>query len=237
MKIGTITLIQIALLLLSITFFTVHEIFFKHDFLLHLAAIPLEVFVAIFVVGAYLEREKNKQYDYVSRKYRELLFRVELNDLLYHCLNISKNPKIVFDKLLLLDETVLQEIIDVIRSDRFRIEINKKNFESFVRSFMEAETCLRRLAENPMLMQHPQLYATIVNLLHASHEIKLLCKKYENKSVLRHIKNNSVFRKMIESSVKNFLEFFFKYLLTEKGVSREIKLKILREVLELKDYY
>src|SRR3990167_11455931 len=95
---------ELLLLLISALILSIYQFYFHHEFLLHLAAIPLEVFAGVFLVGTYIYNEQKKKSELVSRKFRELLFRVELSEFLYHCLNITECPKIELKKLSELKE-------------------------------------------------------------------------------------------------------------------------------------
>ena len=128
-------------------------------------------------------------------------------------------------------------MLNAVRSESFRISVEGAEFSDFVKSLLESENSLKRIVENGLLMNHPGLFDTVLGLLHATHELKLLSRKHSGADISEYIRKHPASGKMVTKSVGSFLEFFFKYLLSKRGVSQELKRKILQELAEFEEYY
>jgi len=98
MKVGENILIYILLLAASAFFLVIQQL--THiEFMFHLAAIPLEILVAVFIVEMFLENREKKQKRKQLMYIKSCLFRSEMRNLFIANFNTLKSPSLTMSEI------------------------------------------------------------------------------------------------------------------------------------------
>lgn len=228
--------LHFSLLGLTVVFLLVHSFYFHWDFLLHLAAISLEVLVGVLIVGQILRRQKDEERERRILKTRELLVRTDLADVIFHSIRILKKPCLGLEDLENASQEKIREHLLEISQGKLeciQVQSGEKAMEHFVDSFIEAESALQRELTNAENFKSKS-FDQLVGLLHTIHTVKLARQRYTKAKFKEYYGSNTAHFDALRHGIQTVLEIFLEYLAETKRFSPN-RTRILRELKEIEE--
>ncbi len=186
---------SIILILISILILIIHHIT-QAEFLLHLAAIPIEVLVAVIIVEQFLEhresQEKRRQMMYI----KSYMFRSEMRNLFIADFAALKSPPVTFEKI---RRASLQELKEFRKSAKIVEYKSPEAMESVIQEYVRAFHVWHSFLERAMNYGFENVFQDMIFIIHFIHTVKNFKEKNPNKLFIDEAAGNGV---LFESSVK-----------------------------------
>jgi hypothetical protein len=198
---------SIILITLSIIILIIHHVT-RLEFLLHLAAIPLEVLLAVFIVEQFLEhrenREKRRQLMYI----KSYMFRSEMRDLFVADFAALQSPPVTFEKI---RNASLQEMKDF----RKRAEIveykSLEAMEPLIQEYVRASHVWYSFLERAMTYGFENVFQDMIFIIHFIHTVKSFKEKNPEKPFIHEAaKSEALIRsvmKVLGDGIRSFLDY------------------------------
>ena len=155
-------LVGIILLSASVFFLVLEEV--THiEFFLHLAAIPLEVLLAVFIIEKILERQTTRAKRRQLMFIKSLLFRSEMRNLFLANFEALKSPALTMTKV---HQASLQELR---RMRREAEHIDYKSFQAMepvILEYVKARGVWLNFLERAITYDFEEIFNDMVNILH-----------------------------------------------------------------------
>jgi hypothetical protein len=160
-------------LVVAPTVFLVAEHYTHIEFLLHLAAIPLEVLVAVFIVEMYLESRQKKERRRQLMHIKSCLFRLEMRNLFVANFLALKSPPLTI-------ASIKNAPIDELRKMRQEAEsIEYKSLEAMepiITEYVAAQSVWRNFMNIALDYGFDDVFQDMVYILHFISDVKA-CKE------------------------------------------------------------
>lgn len=178
------------------------------EFLLHLAAIPIEVLVAVFIVEQFLEhrekREKRRQLMYI----KSYLFRSEMRDLFVADFAALKSPPVTFEKI---RSASIQEIKDF----RKRAEVveykSLEVMEPVIQEYVRASHVWYSFLERAMTYGFENVFQDMIYIIHFIHTVKHFMERNPDKLFIYEAASNEALvksaMKVLGDGIRAFLDY------------------------------
>lgn len=197
---------------------------FTHiEFFLHLAAIPLEVLLAVFIVERLLERResKNKRKDLMFIK--SYLFRSELKSLFISNFEALKFPAVDFTAI---KNASIEELFQI-RKDAESIEyLSDEAVEKVINEYAEKEDVWRQFIDWAIKFNFEEILEDMIYILHFIQDVKLYKEHNPDKSFISAAKNSQVLikkvNKVLHDGIQKFLDYAIELKKTQTGIFQEI---------------
>ena len=148
------------------------------EFMFHLAAIPLEVLVVVFIVERFLEnrekKEKRKQLMYI----KSCLFRSEMRDLFVANFNTLKSPSLTMAEI---KNSTLDELKRM-REDANTVEYKSlEEMEPIIMEYVNAQSVWQNFMDLAISYNFEEIFQDMVYILHFVHDVKAFKAKNPDK--------------------------------------------------------
>jgi len=199
---------------------------FTHiEFFLHLAAIPLEVLLAVFIVERMLAhreiKEKRKELMFI----KSYLFRSELRSLFISNFTALKYPAIDFTTL---KNASLEELIDIRKMAESIEYQSDEAVELVIMEYVEKKNIWQQFMERAINFNFEEIVEDMIYILHFIQDVKLFKERHPDKLFITAARNNTYLMKKMETVLHDGIQKFLDYAI-------ELKLKqpdIFQELLE-----
>ena len=140
------------------------------EFLLHLAAIPLDILIAVFIVERYLEsheqKEKRRQLMYI----KSFMFRSEMRNLFITNVHALKNPSLTMTR-------IKAASVDELRAMRTAAEeVEYKSLDAMepvIMEYVKAESVWHSFMERAIAYNFEGIFFDMIFILHFIYDVKL----------------------------------------------------------------
>ena len=155
-------LISIALLAASAIFLTIYYLT-KVEFLLHVAAIPLEILVAVFALDIFLAHREKKERRRQLLHIKSCMFRLEMRSLFIANFQALKSPPITISKIKVASLVELKQM----REEANRVEYKSlEAMEPVIHEYVKAQTVWRNFMNIALDYGFDDVFQDMVYLLH-----------------------------------------------------------------------
>jgi hypothetical protein len=160
--------IYIALVVAPIIFLIVEH--YTHiEFLLHLAAIPLEVLVAVFIVEMYLESRQKKERRRQLMHIKSCMFRLEMRNLFVANFLALKSPPITIGRI----KAAMLDELKKMREDANAIEYKSlEAMEPVIMEYVEAQPIWRNFMNIALDYGFDDIFQDMVYILRFIGDVK-----------------------------------------------------------------
>ncbi len=156
-------------LVITPTIFLIVEHYTHIEFLLHLAAIPLEVLVAVFIVEMYLESRQKKERRRQLMHIKSCMFRLEMRNLFVANFMALKSPPLT---IALIKAATLDELKKM-REDANSIEYQSlEAMEPVIMEYVEAQSVWRNFMNIALDYGFDDIFHDMVYILHFISDVK-----------------------------------------------------------------
>jgi len=182
--------------------------YLHYEFFLHLAAIPLDILIAVFIVEKYLEhheqKEKRRQLMYI----KSFMFRSDMRNLFITNFHALKNPSLTMTR-------IKAASLDELRAMRTAAEeIEYKSLETMepvILEYVKAESVWHSFMERAITNNFEGIFFDMIFILHFIYDVKLFKENNPDKLfILEAEKRDPLMvkaRKVLHDGIKAFLDY------------------------------
>ena len=178
------------------------------EFLLHLAAIPLDILIAVFIVERYLEsheqKEKRRQLMYI----KSFMFRSEMRNLFITNVHALKNPPLTMTR-------IKAASVDELRAMRTAAEeVEYKSLEAMepvIMEYVKAESVWHSFMERAIAYNFEGIFFDMIFILHFIYDVKLFKENNPDKLFILEAEKRDLLMvkacKVLHDGIKAFLDY------------------------------
>jgi hypothetical protein len=178
------------------------------EFLLHLAAIPLDILIAVLIVERYLEnheqKEKRRQLMYI----KSFMFRSEMRNLFITNVHALKTPALTMTR-------IKAASVDELRAMRTAAEeIEYKSLEAMepvIMEYVKAESVWHSFMERAIAYNFDGIFFDMIFILHFIYDVKLFKENNPEKLFILEAEKRDVLMvkacKVLHDGIKAFLDY------------------------------
>jgi hypothetical protein len=183
------------------------------EFALHLAAIPLEILVGVFVIGKYLERRERAEKLKRSKRRKSYLFRSKMRNLFLTNLNAIKSPSITVSKI---KESSLEELKQM-RSDADHIEYaSPEAMEAVIMEYVSAYHLFQEFMEKAFTQDIESNFENMLYILHFIEDVKLFKQTCPDRLFIYEAQNQRSLMKKVKKIMGDGVLKFLDYVIELK---------------------
>jgi hypothetical protein len=178
------------------------------EFFLHLAAIPLEILVAVFIVELFLEKKENKEKRRQLMYIKSYLFRTEMRDLFIANFEALKSPALTMTKI---KNGSLDELKGM-REDANSIEYKSvEAMEPVIMEYVRAERVWHNFLERAITYNFEEIFLNMIYIIHFVCDVKAF--KLNNPQrlfIYEAVKNDALMakvKKVLWDGIQLFLDY------------------------------
>ena len=140
------------------------------EFMLHLAAIPLEVLVVVFIVEKFLENRENKEKRKQLMYIKSCLFRSQMRELFIANFNTLEFPSLTMSTI---KNSTLDELKKM-REDANTIEYKSlEMMEPIIMEYVNAQSVWQNFVDLAISYNFEEIFEDMIYILHFIHDVKL----------------------------------------------------------------
>jgi hypothetical protein len=178
------------------------------EFMLHLAAIPLEVLVGLFIVEKFLERRENREKRRQLMFIKSYLFRSEMMNLFIANFDALKFPAITMSKI---KNATLEELKQM-RKEANTIEYSSSEMiEPVIMEYVKAEHIWRNFKERAIAYNFEEIFHDMIYILHFIYDVKLFKENNPGKLFISEAENRAwtmeKVKKVLGGGIQKFLDY------------------------------
>ncbi len=204
------------------------------EFMFHLAAIPLEVLVAVFIVEKFLERREKREKRRQLMFIKSYMFRSEMRNLFIANFEALKFPSLTMTKI---KEASLEELHKV-REEANRLEYESPEaMEPVIMEYVKAEQVWHSFKERALTYNFEDIFQDMIYILHFIYDVKSFKERNPDKLFIHEaLKREWLMkkvRKVLGDGIQKFLDYaielkekqplMFNDLISDYELSSEIR--------------
>jgi len=178
------------------------------EFLWHIAAIPLEILVAVFIVEKFLEnreiKEKRRQLMYI----KSYMFRSEMRSLFIADFAALKTPPIT---MRMIRNATLEELRDMRRRAEKIEYASLEAMEPVIDEYVKAERVWHEFKERAITYDFENVFLDMIAILHFIYDVKLYKERIPRQLFIREAaKRDDLMKKtskILTDGIKLFLDY------------------------------
>jgi hypothetical protein len=230
------TLAYIVLIAVSPLFLLIEHL--THiEFMLHLAAIPLEVLVCVFIVEKFLEKrakgEKLRQLMFI----KSYLFRSEMLNLFLANFEALKFPAVTMSKI---KNAPLEELWQM-RKDADTIEYKSlEAMEPVILEYVKAEQVWHNFKERAITFNFEEIFQDMIFILHFIYDVKLFKSNNPDKLFIYEAEKRVLMMKKVKIVLGGGIQKFLDYVIELKEKQPDMFCDLISDYelsLQIRDIY
>ncbi len=180
----------------------------RFEFLLHLAAIPLDILIAVFIVEKYIEHHEQKEKRRQLMFIKSFMFRSDMRNLFITNVHALKNPPLTMTR-------IRAASLDELRAMRGAAEeIEYKSLEVMepvILEYVKAENVWHSFMERAITYNFEGIFFDMIFILHFIYDVKLFKENNPDKLfILEAEKRDPLMvkaRKVLHDGIRAFLDY------------------------------
>ncbi len=196
------------LLLLSSALFLFVEHLTHIEFFLHLAAIPMEVLVAVFIVEKFLARKEQQERRRQLMLIKSYMFRSDMRSLFIANFRSLKSPSITFPK-------IRSATLDELRHWRRQAETieyqSLQAMESVIMEYVKAQPVWVSFMERAINYNFEEIFHDMIYILHFINDVQTFKTAHPGALFIEEAKKNEEMmvkvRKVLWDGIQRFLDY------------------------------
>ena len=178
------------------------------EFLFHVAAIPLEILFAVFIVERFLElretKEKRRQLMFIKSH----LFRSDMRPLFLADFAALKSPALTMDKI---RTASIEELRDM-RCQAETVEFKSlEAMEPVIMEYVKAEPVWHGFKERALTYNFESIFQDMIGILHFTSDVKLFKERYPHRLFVHEAAKRPALlaraRKIMTSGIHSFIDY------------------------------
>jgi hypothetical protein len=188
--------------------FLIVEHFTHIAFFLHLAAIPLEVLVAVFIVEKMLERREARERRRQLLFIKSYLFRTDMRGLFIANFRGLRNPAITMSQI---KEASLEDLRKM-RRDAGTIEYRSpEDMEEIIREYVKAQPVWTNFMERAITYNFENIFLDMIYILHFLSDVKAFKEHSPDRLFIHEAEKNerlmTKVNKVLNDGIQKFLDY------------------------------
>ena len=212
MKAKNNILIYVALVIASAIFLIIEHL--THiEFLLHVAAIPLEILIAVFIVNMYLENRQKKERRRQLMHIKSCMFRLEMRNLLIADFLALKSPPLTISKI---KGATLPELKKM-REDASKIEYKSlEMMEPVILEYVNAQSVWRNFMNIALEFGFEDIFQDMVYILHFISDVKTFQENNPDKMFIHAAAKNELLMQKVMNILGDGIRKYLDYAIELK---------------------
>lgn len=182
--------------------------YIHYEFLYHLAAIPLDILIAVFIVEKYLEhheqREKRRQLMYI----KSFMFRSDMRNLFITNFHALKTPSLTMTRI----KAASLDELRAMRTAAEKIEYKSlKAMEPVILEYVRAESVWHNFMERAITYNFEGIFFDMIFILHFIYDVKLFKENNPDKLFILEAEKRDPLMvkacKVLHDGIKVFLDY------------------------------
>jgi hypothetical protein len=183
------------------------------EFALHLAAIPLEILLGVFVIGKLLERRDRAEKLRRSKLRKSYLFRSKMRNLFCTNLNALRSPVITMSKI---KDSSLAELQQM-RSAAEHLEYaSPEAMEAVIMEYVSAYHLFQEFMEKAFTQDIESNFENMLYILHFIEDVKLFKQTHPDKLFIYEAQNQRLLMKKVKKIMGDGILKFLDYVIELK---------------------
>ncbi len=200
------------LLLFSGIFFFL-DYAFHHHFFLHLAAIPLEILLAVVIVEYFLSHKEKTNKKYQLFLIKSYLFRSEMKRLFISNLTSLQSPEITINKIRGMTLKELKDLRSNLGDLTYKSHLH---LEKVVEEYIKAKNVFRFFLEWAIENNVEYIFKDMIYILHYIQDVILFKEHHPEKLFFQEEEDNPGLIEKTSRIVRNGIEHFLDYVIELK---------------------
>jgi len=189
-------------------FFLIVEHFTHIEFFLHVAAIPLEVLVAVFIVEKMLERREKKERRRQLMFIKSHMFRTDMRGLFIAICRWIKNPSITMRQI---RDASLEELRKMRREAEAVEYRSPEAMEEIIREYVKAQPVWTSFMERAITYNFENIFLDMIYILHFINDVKAFKERMPDGLFIYEAETNerlmAKVRKVLNDGIQKFLDY------------------------------
>ena len=178
------------------------------EFFLHLAAIPLEILVAVFIVELFLEKKERKEKRRQLMYIKSYLFRTEMRDLFIANYAALKAPALTMTNI---KNSSLEEL-KKLREEANTIEYKSlEAMEPVIMEYVRAEGVWHNFLERAITYNFEEIFLNMISIIHFVCDVKAFKQNNPDRLFIHEaVKNDALMakvKKVLWDGIRLFLDY------------------------------
>ena len=183
------------------------------EFMLHVAAIPLEVLVAVFIVEMYLENRQKKERRRQLMHIKSCMFRLEMRNLLIADFLALKSPPLTISKI---KGATLPELKKM-REDANKIEYQTlEMMEPVILEYVNAQSVWRNFMNIALEYGFEDIFQDMVYILHFISDVKTFQENNPDKMFIHEAAKNELLMQKVMHTMGDGIRKYLDYAIELK---------------------
>jgi hypothetical protein len=188
--------------------FLIVEHFTHIEFFLHVAAIPLEVLVAVFIVEKMLERRETKERRRQLMFIKSHMFRTDMRGLFIANFRGLKSPAITMSQIKAASLEELREMRRQAESIEYR---SAEAMEEITKEYVKAQPVWTSFMERAITYNFENIFLDMIYILHFINDVKAFKERFPEQLFIHEAERNerlmSKVRKVLNDGIQKFLDY------------------------------
>lgn len=198
-----ILLIAASVIILLLEHFVIH-----YEFLLHLAAIPLDILIAVFIVEKYIENSESKEKRRQLMFIKSYMFRSEMRNLFITNFHALRVPSLTMTRI----KAASLEELRAMREQAKNIEYKSlEAMEPVIKEYVKAEKVWRDFMERAITYNFENIFFDMIYIIHFLYDVKLFKENNPDKLFVREAEKREILmqkvRKVLHDGINAFLDY------------------------------
>ena len=183
------------------------------EFLLHLAAIPLEVLLAIFIVEKFLDERYKKEQRRHLMFIKSYLFRSQMRNLFITNFEALKSPSFTMSRIKDLSLEELRQI----RRDANSLEYKSlEAMEHVITEYVQAEPVWHQFREWAINYDFDEIFTDMIYILHFIYDVRLFTENNDGKPFIYEAEKRPQLMEKVNKVLGDGIQKFLDYIIELK---------------------
>lgn len=193
------------------------------EFFLHLAAIPLEVLVAVFIVERFLERKQQEEKRRQLMLIKSFMFRSDMRRLFIANFRALHSPAITFA---IIQSASLEELRHI-RQQAETIDYKSlQAMEPVIMEYVKAQPIWMSFMERAITCNFEEIFHDMIYILHFISDVRAFKEAHPQCLFIEEANKNEVMmvkvRKVLRDGIQRFLDYAIELKEKQPGMFRDV---------------
>ncbi|MGZ8190403.1 MAG: hypothetical protein ACXWTS_04140 [Methylococcaceae bacterium] len=196
------------------------------EFLLHVAAIPLEVLLGALIVERFLANKEKERKRHQFMYIKSYLFRSQMRDLFISNFAALEQPKITMDRIRNSSHAQLLDIRKELADLRY---LSDEAIEIVVMEYQKAHGVFREFMEWAIINDFESIFQDMIYLLHFIQDIQIFQAHHPDELFMEHARSEPVLMEKVQAILQQGLYSFLDYVIELKEKQPDILNDLLND--------
>jgi hypothetical protein len=188
--------------------FLIIEHFTHMEFMLHMAAIPLEILVAVFIIQRFLDRRESERKRRQLMFIKSYLFRSDMSHLFMSNFDALKSPPVTMSRI---KNSTLGELRRM-RQESNTVEYKSlEDMEPVIMQYVSTQHIWQNFMERAITYDFEEIFHDMIYILHFVHDVKAFQEKHPGKLFVHEAQGRELLmrkaRKVLGDGIRVFLDY------------------------------